>query len=101
MGLHNKNKKITTQTISSKNMAVALSCIARSIVTVVVGVAFAVLGIAGIVESKYALLIDYANSSPVFNCSGFVFVYGVNLIIVGVGVLLTKNYICYNICSCS
>ncbi|QEI03510.1 ARIF-1 [Spodoptera cosmioides nucleopolyhedrovirus] len=91
MGLHNKNKNITTQTISSKNMAVALSCIARSVVTVVVGVVFAVLGIAGISDSRYALLIDYANGSPVFNCSGFVFVYGVNLIIVGAGILLTKK----------
>ncbi|QNV47862.1 actin rearranging factor 1 [Alphabaculovirus altersperidaniae] len=91
MGLHNKNKKITTQTISSKSMAVALSCIARSIVTVVIGVVFTVLGIIGIVECKYALLIDYANGSPVFNCSGFVFVYGVNAIIVGAGVLLTKK----------
>lgn len=71
--------------------AVTLSCMARSVVTLVVGVAFAVLGIAGIAESSYALLIDYANGSPVFNCSGFVFVYGVNLIIVGGGILLTEK----------
>lgn len=74
--------------------AVALSCIARSILTLVVGVAFAILGIAGISESSYALIIDYANGSPVFNCSGFVLVYGVNLVIVGGGILFTDKLHC-------
>nr|ADV91264.1 arif-1 [Spodoptera frugiperda multiple nucleopolyhedrovirus]AFH58970.1 arif-1 [Spodoptera frugiperda multiple nucleopolyhedrovirus]QED40233.1 ARIF-1 [Spodoptera frugiperda multiple nucleopolyhedrovirus] len=92
MGLHNKKRKSITQTISnSKNMTVALSCIARSIVTITVGIVFTSLGLAGIQTRQYALLIDYENDTPVFNCSGFVLVYGINLILVGVGVLLTKK----------
>ncbi|ACI28743.1 actin rearrangement inducing factor-1 [Agrotis ipsilon multiple nucleopolyhedrovirus] len=69
-------------------MALSLSCIARAAITFIAGVALAAIGLTGIVSPKYALLIDYANGSPVFNCSGFVFMYGVDLVLMSVGGVL-------------
>ncbi|AIZ48593.1 arif-1 [Agrotis segetum nucleopolyhedrovirus B] len=66
-------------------MALSLSCMARAAITLIAGVALAAIGLTGIVSPNYALLIDYANGSPVFNCSGFVFMYGVDLVLMSVG----------------
>lgn len=70
----------------------SLSCIVRFAIAFSVGVALAAIGLCGIVSPKYALLIDYANGSPVFNCNGFVFVYGVDLVLMSLGMLLIKHH---------
>lgn len=72
-------------------MSVSLSCIARAVSLLIAGAAFGAIGLTGIVSPNHALLIDYANGSPVFNCSGFVFVYGVVSALMGVGVLLHEK----------
>ncbi|AAM95029.1 putative actin-rearrangement-inducing factor [Mamestra configurata nucleopolyhedrovirus B] len=86
-GLYNKNKNIITHTNSNKYMAVSLSCIVLSTTLNVIGCIAVTIGCMGMINPNAALIIDYENGTGMFNCSGFVFVYGVLLICVGLGIV--------------
>ncbi|AUV65288.1 ARIF-1 [Alphabaculovirus myunipunctae] len=70
-------------------MTMALSCSAIKAIAVVSGATGACIAIAsavGVASSRYALLIDYENGSPLFNCSAFALMYGVVMMTIGAAV---------------
>jgi Actin-rearrangement-inducing factor (Arif-1) len=74
-------------------MARSLSCIVLAVITGAVGSVFVALGAIGIAQPNAALLIDYENGTPTYNCSGFVSAYGLVMIIIGIGVFMqTQNH---------